>query len=99
MARHRFNRVNHLLVGDFVGGAEEAGVAAIHEDGPITVGVAAQGTDQLTPLRVVKGTEIQDSTPNKKERNGNPSRTPRPQVGKEQIDAAIDARFRLLRLV
>src|SRR6185437_8193641 len=58
VARDRFDGGNHLFVGHFVGGAEEAGVASVHEDGAITFGVAAQSVNQLPPFGVVQGTEV-----------------------------------------
>src|SRR4051794_8928116 len=58
VARNRLDRGDHLLVGDLFRGAGKAGVAAVHQDGPVALRVAAQRVDQLPPLRVVEGTEV-----------------------------------------
>src|SRR5262245_59251618 len=58
VARNRFDGGNHLLVGHFVGGADKAGVAPVHEQDSVAFRVAAQRGDQLPPLGVVEGTEI-----------------------------------------
>src|ERR1700720_3988600 len=48
MTRDRLDRVDYLLIGHFVGGAGEAGVAPVHEEDAVALGVAAQGADQLS---------------------------------------------------
>src|SRR5262249_40123015 len=58
VARHRPDGGDDLLVGDLVGGADETGVAAVHEDRAVALGVAAQRVDQLLALGVVERTEI-----------------------------------------
>src|SRR6476660_3358542 len=58
MARHRLDGVDHFFVGDLLGGAEEAGVAAVHEQREAAIGIAPQGGDQVAPFRVVEGTEV-----------------------------------------
>src|SRR5258708_34036937 len=58
VARHRLDGVDDLLVGHLFAGAQETGVATIHEDGAIALRVAAQGVDQLPPFGVVQGTEV-----------------------------------------
>src|SRR5690242_5592677 len=63
VARHGLDGADDLLVGDLVGGAGEGGVAAVHEDGPVVLGVAAQGADQLPPLGVVEGAEVHVRSP------------------------------------
>src|SRR5690242_16045068 len=75
VARHRLDGGDDLLVGDVVGGADETGVAAVHEDGPVAVGVAPQRGDELTPLRVVQRTEIHTtfSLPEKRLSRNSPS--------------------------
>src|SRR5262249_8797126 len=63
---NRANREDHLLVGDLLGAAGEAGVAAVRQDGQVVVGVAAQRRDQLLTLSVVQRTEIHDRSPSGK---------------------------------
>src|SRR5207244_1400248 len=63
MARHRLDGRDHLVVGDFLGGAGEGGVAAVGEDGDVAVGVAAQRRYELTPLRVVQRSKVHRSLP------------------------------------
>jgi hypothetical protein len=58
VARDRFDGGDHLFVWDFIGAAEEAGIAAVHEDGSIALSVAAQGADELPSFGVVKRTEV-----------------------------------------
>src|SRR5262249_24776035 len=58
VARHRLDGVDHLLVGDLFRGAEEGGVAPVHQQGPAVVGVTAEGGNELPPFRVVEGTEV-----------------------------------------
>src|SRR6516225_11020073 len=58
VAGDRFDGADDLLVGDLVGGAGEGGVAAVHQDGAITLGVASQRVDQLAPLLGVERTEV-----------------------------------------
>ena len=47
MAGYRLDGVDHLFVGNLFACAEEAGVAAIHEDSAIAFRVATQGVDEL----------------------------------------------------
>src|SRR5579885_2293600 len=63
VARDRLDGEDHLLVGDFVGAAGETGVAAVHEDRPVILGVAPQRRDERPPLRVVERTEIHRRSP------------------------------------
>src|SRR6516164_799325 len=63
VAGDRLDGRDDLVVGHFLGGAEKAGVAAVHEDGPIAFGVAAQGADQLPPFGVVERPEIHGDAP------------------------------------
>jgi uncharacterized membrane protein YjjB (DUF3815 family) len=58
VARDRADGEEDLLVGQVVGAADEAGVAAVHQDGPVALGIASQRGDQLPPFRVVELTEI-----------------------------------------
>src|SRR5436305_14331604 len=74
VARDRLDRRDDLLVGDLLGGAEEAGVAAVHQDGLVALRVAAQGVDQLPPLGVVEGTEVHGSTPSRNKGTSNSGR-------------------------
>src|SRR6202011_5299862 len=62
-------------VGHFLAGAEEAGVATIHEDGAIALRVATQGVNQLPPLGVVQGTKVHgnNSFLQNKETKGTPA--------------------------
>jgi hypothetical protein len=58
VARNRLDGVDDFVVGDFVCSAEETGVAAVHEDRAIALGIAPQGTDQLPAFDVIQGTEV-----------------------------------------
>src|SRR5476649_545450 len=58
MAGDRLDRGDDFVVADFLAGSEEGCVAAIHEDGEVVLGVAAQGVDQLLALFGVDGSEI-----------------------------------------
>src|SRR5689334_15463008 len=75
VAGDRFDGGDDLLVGDVIGSADEAGVAPVHEDGPVALGVAPQRGDQLPPFRVVQWTEIHTtfSLPEKRHNRNNPS--------------------------
>src|SRR5438876_6088363 len=63
MAWHGFDGGNDLVVGHLLGGAEKRRVAPIHEDGAVAFGIAAQGADQLPPLRVIQGSKIHRMLP------------------------------------
>src|SRR6516225_1838692 len=58
VAGDRFDGADDLLVGDFVGRAGEGGIAAVHQDGAIALGVASQRVNQLAPLLGVERTEV-----------------------------------------
>ena len=45
----------------------KAGVAAVHEDGAIALGVAAQGVDQLPPFVSLRGRKSMDSSPSREQ--------------------------------
>src|SRR5947209_2255015 len=63
VARDGLDGGDHLVVGDLLGRPGEARVAAVHEDRPVALGVAAQGVDQLAALGVVEGAEIHRTSP------------------------------------
>src|SRR5882724_6490410 len=93
MARHRLDGANHFLISDLIGGAGEAGVAAVHEDGEAAVGVAAQGGDQRTPFGVVEGAEVHDRSPSYKVTNQttelNRGQPARPSAGRSPDPPAL----------
>src|SRR5689334_18579609 len=94
VTRNRFNGADHFLVSNLVGGADEGGVAAVHQDGTIALGVAAQGVDQLPPLRVVEGTEVhgQFSFPKKRTTGaGRGASSPGRQLREQEVDATVEA--------
>src|SRR5438445_11114567 len=68
VARHRFDGADDLLVGHLVGGAGEGGVAPVHQDHSVVLGVATEGIDQLPPFRVVEGTKVHELSPSRKQR-------------------------------
>src|SRR6516225_9742648 len=70
VAWHRFDGEDHFFVGHFVRAAGKAGIAPIHEDRTIALGVASESSNQLTTLRVVKGTKIHGSSPSQIEPYG-----------------------------
>src|SRR5260370_23368873 len=63
MTRDGFDGTDDLLIRNLVGTAGEAGVATVHQDGPIALGVTAQGVDQLPPLQVVERTKVHGRSP------------------------------------
>jgi hypothetical protein len=63
VTRDGFDGTDDLLIRNLVGTAGEAGVATVHQDGPIALGVTAQGIDQLPPLQVVQRTKVHGDTP------------------------------------
>jgi len=63
VARDRLDGGDHLFIGHFVDGTDEARVAAVHEDAAIMLGVAPQRGDQLPSFRVVEWTEIHRRSP------------------------------------
>src|SRR5581483_6760819 len=94
VTRNRLDGADHFFVGDLVGGADKGGVAAVHQDGTIALSVAAQGVDQLPPLRVVEGTEVhgQFSFPKKRTTGaGLRSSGPGRQLREQEVDAAVKA--------
>src|SRR5205809_554666 len=109
MTRHRTNGRDDFFVGDFVGRAGETGVAAIHQDGAVALGVAPQRGNELPSLRVVQRTEIHRRSPSRIKVQLTPARRRRlstkessavasssrrgGQFGKQQIDAAVHAIF------
>src|SRR5438128_2687697 len=58
VARNRFDRRDDLVVGDFVGGAREGGVAPVGQDGDVAFGIAAQSADELAAFGVVEGSKV-----------------------------------------
>src|SRR5262249_19391568 len=58
MARDRPDGVDHLLVRDFLGGAQERRGLAVHQDGQAVLRVAAQGGDQVLALGLGQGAEV-----------------------------------------
>jgi hypothetical protein len=58
MTRNRFDGGNHFFVGHFLRGAGKAGIAPIHENGAIALGIASQRSNQLPSVRVAERTEI-----------------------------------------
>src|SRR6266498_1732840 len=63
VARHRLDGRDDLVVGDLLGRARKGGVASIHEDGAVVLGVAAQRADELTPFCVVEWPKVHRRTP------------------------------------
>src|SRR5437588_9016686 len=63
VARDRLNGGDHFFVGHLIGGTGEAGVAAVHEDAAIVLGIAPQRGDQLPSFRFVEWTEIHRRSP------------------------------------
>src|SRR5436309_15976478 len=58
MTRHRLDGGDDFVVADFLAGADERGVAAIHEDAEVVLGVAAQGVDEFLAFFGGHGSEI-----------------------------------------
>jgi hypothetical protein len=91
MARDRFDRGDHFLVGDFVGRTNEARVAAVHEDGTILLGIASQRRDQLPSFRVVEWTEIHRGSPFQKKATPKQSVILRCYFRKQQVNRSVNA--------
>src|SRR5262249_28759434 len=105
MARHRFNREDHFFVGHFLGGADEAGVASVQEEGAIAFSVASQRADQLPSFRVVERTEVHRRSPSREKKPRAPPgfrsdlhSIPRRQLRQQQVDTAVNAFIRAIRL-
>lgn len=58
--RHGFDGSQHLLVGEFVGGAGEAGVPAVEQQGNASVGVPSERSEQLTAFGLSERTKVHD---------------------------------------
>src|SRR4051794_15014113 len=58
MARDRLDGVDDLLVRDLVGGADEGRIAAVQQEDPVAVGVAAQGGHELAAFGLVQRAEV-----------------------------------------
>ena len=67
VARHGLDGRDDLFVRYLICRAHEARVAAVHQNEPVPLGVAAQGVDELPSFQGVEGTEIHDELPSKKE--------------------------------
>src|SRR5581483_7416846 len=76
MARHRLDGVDDLFVRHFVGAAKKARVPAVHQDGPVALGIPAQRGNELTALGVVERTEVHGSLLPRTRTTRNPARWP-----------------------
>ena len=92
MARHRANCRDYFFIRNFLGRAQETGVATIHQNGPITFSIASQRRDQLPPFRVVERTEIHDVLLREK-KDQHSLRMSRRQLRQQQVNSSIDAGF------
>src|SRR5437762_3563287 len=60
MTWHRLDGRDDFVIADFLAGADERGIVAVHQDGQVVLGVAAQGVDEFLPLIGSHGSKVHE---------------------------------------